>query len=161
MIDNIDNKKLLKGFAKRFRNLRQNIGLNQTELSNRLGYTNSFISELENEKGKPSYEFLIKLQNTFRVNLGWLLQGNGDMFLNHGEFPNMENPPKLSSSEKDVEKFFWYFNYSPMFKHTIMGFALKFLHDNQVIIKQDIEIYKSELEEEKNKNEKKNRGSAY
>jgi transcriptional regulator with XRE-family HTH domain len=153
MSDNIDNKKLLTGFAKRFKKLRQNIGLNQIELANKLGYTNSFISELENGKGKPSYEFLIKLQTLFKVNLGWLLQGNGDMFLNQGEIHNMENPPKLSSSDKDVEKFYWYFNFSPMFKHTIMGFALKFLHDNQVIIKQDVEIYKSELEEEENKNE--------
>lgn len=153
MIDNIDNKELLNGFAKRLKQLRQHFGLNQIDLANRLGYTNSFISELENAKGKPSYEFLIKLQVNFNVHLGWLLQGSGDMILNHSEINPMKKLPKLSSNEKDVEKFFWYFNYSPMFKHTIMGFALKFLHDNQVIIKQDIEIYKSELEKEENKND--------
>jgi hypothetical protein len=37
-----------------------------------------------------------------------------------------------------------------------MGFALKFLHDNQLIIKRDIEIYQAELlpKEELNENER-------
>jgi len=150
----------LKNFARRLKEIRQELEINQTQMARKLGYTNSFLSELENGKGKPSYEFLIKLESIYNINLGWLMQGNGTMFLNHSENGMKGTAISETKNQSDEERFLWYFNNSPVFKYSVMGFAFRFLHENQVVIDRDANYFRTELKEEKKDVKAKREGNS-
>lgn len=59
--------------AERIIALREEIGLTQKELSNKVFISNSVISEYENNKIQPSVSALIQLANFFHVSIDYLL----------------------------------------------------------------------------------------
>jgi hypothetical protein len=72
----------------------------------------------------------------------------------------MLNPGKLKAGLgnkgigeriETVEELVWYIENSPLFMHTIIGFATKFLYDNETIIKKDIDLEKVNKGEEEKK----------
>ena len=130
-------------FGRRFREIRQCLKISQKDFALKLGVSNSFISEIEYGKTKPGLLLFIKLGDMFNINPAWLLLEKGGMFLNEAETNAGENTKELSNIEKNLEKLLWYFKHSPLVKHTVMGFTIKFLHDNEEIIKRDIEVNKS------------------
>lgn len=64
----------------RFKELRKRLALNQEEMGNKLGVTNTAISKWENgERGIPD-SAIISICREFGVNEVWLRTGVGDMF---------------------------------------------------------------------------------
>lgn len=67
----------------RFQKARKMIGINQTEIAERLGTSRKSISDYEN--GRPiNSEVLEKLAKNFNVNIHWLITGQGEMFYQGG-----------------------------------------------------------------------------
>ncbi len=60
-------------FGNRLKELRKQIGLNQSELAERMNVTKSVISYYENQDRSPSPDVLIKLSNIFHVTTDYLL----------------------------------------------------------------------------------------
>ena len=60
-------------FAKRFKELRINSGVTQTELSSHFGITKATISYYESGKRMPSSGMIKKIANYFRVPVDYLL----------------------------------------------------------------------------------------
>lgn len=59
-------------------------GLSQKEFSVIIGISQSYLSEVENGKSKPSLELLSGIVNRFNdINADWLLTGRGEM---HNQF---------------------------------------------------------------------------
>ncbi|MCL2507653.1 MAG: helix-turn-helix domain-containing protein [Oscillospiraceae bacterium] len=60
-------------FGNKLRSLRIDKGLNQTQLAERLGVTNSIISAYETQMRMPSLDLLVKIALEFSVSIDWLL----------------------------------------------------------------------------------------
>ena len=66
----------------RIKNIRELLGLKQTEFAKKLDVPNSTIHKYENGVVEPSSKFLSKIAKKFNINMNWLLTGEGQMFLN-------------------------------------------------------------------------------
>lgn len=60
-------------FSSKIKILRQNAGLTQKQLSERLGVTSSVVSYYELSERVPSPEIIVKLANIFHVSTDYLL----------------------------------------------------------------------------------------
>ncbi|MDI3503321.1 MAG: repressor LexA [Candidatus Cloacimonadota bacterium] len=66
--------------GERFHALRQELGKKQYQMAEDMGVNASAISQMENDKIKPSLESLLMLWKKYKVDLHWLLTGEGEMF---------------------------------------------------------------------------------
>jgi len=71
--------------SKRFKKARENLGLTQHELAEKLGFKQFKIKDIETEKQKVSPEIAEDIERIFSINGWWLLTGKGDMFLRENE----------------------------------------------------------------------------
>lgn len=67
--------------AQRIKNLRKELGLNQTEFAQRIGITQTSLSQIEGEKNGISYDVYKAIVSEFAVDPIWLMDGVGSMFL--------------------------------------------------------------------------------
>lgn len=58
-----------------------NFEINQSEIANQIGVTSTYLSDVINERVPLSELFTDKLQKAFSINPGYLLTGEGDIFL--------------------------------------------------------------------------------
>ena len=56
-----------------------------TEFSKKLGFSISYLSEIETGKRKPSLEMLYKISQNEKINLHWLLTGEGMTFVGESD----------------------------------------------------------------------------
>lgn len=84
MIENLSSKKIaIIETGKRIRHVRGQDP--QKEFAKRLGYSPSYLSEVESGKTKPSLELLVRISQITNYSLHWLLTGEGPMFLELSE----------------------------------------------------------------------------
>lgn len=69
----------------RFKAVRKHLGINQQAMGEALKINASAISQMENNRIKPSLDTMIQLSHSFNVDLHWLITGRGDMFLDLDE----------------------------------------------------------------------------
>lgn len=132
----------LSQFGQRIRNIRKTLGLSQKDFASSLNISSPFLSEIENGKYKPGFDFFKNTLHHFNVNLHYLLTGQGEMFNQPGKKPVKEIKNPFTSIESG-EELLWYMDHSLLFKHTVLGFATKFLYDNKPHIKSEIEEFES------------------
>lgn len=65
----------------RFHRFRDTLGKAQHELGNELKVSQSTIANIERGKSFPNINYLHYFYFTYRLNINWLLTGDGDMFL--------------------------------------------------------------------------------
>ncbi len=79
--------------------LLQSEGINPTRFAERIGVQRSSISHILSGRNKPSYDFIIKILESFpSVNPDWLLRGKGLMYKN-----DIPQQPSLFDAVKPVE----------------------------------------------------------
>jgi len=66
--------------SQRIKNLRKELGLNQTEFAQRIGITQTSLSQIEGEKNGISYDVYKAIVSEFAVDPMWLMDGVGSMF---------------------------------------------------------------------------------
>ena len=82
------------GANARLRYLRTALGLRQHDLAHHLGLTQSAISQLLANKTRLSIETLLRISDAFRVDLNWLMLGEGRPFRESG-LPRLPAQPAL------------------------------------------------------------------
>ncbi|MDO9566941.1 MAG: helix-turn-helix transcriptional regulator [Candidatus Desulfaltia sp.] len=70
------------------RKIRQDQGLTLSKLAELLNTSSSYISEIENGKKSLSLNLIMSLSAKFKVNLNWLLTGEGLMYRQEKERPS-------------------------------------------------------------------------
>ena len=90
-----------KEIGTRLRLVRELKKLNQAELGNSLGIQYQHVSKYERGESVPTWENLIKLIETYNVNINWLLTGRGKMFLSPMGYDAIED--KSIFTIKDIE----------------------------------------------------------
>jgi len=82
-------------------------GINPTRFAERIGVQRSSISHILSGRNKPSYDFIIKILDSFpSVNPDWLLRGKGLMYKNDvplqpGLFDNLNHPIRDSKDQNE------------------------------------------------------------
>ncbi|HAN41117.1 MAG TPA: helix-turn-helix domain-containing protein [Candidatus Cloacimonetes bacterium] len=71
--------------GQRLKAVRKKLGLNQQNFGAALKINASAISQMENNRIKPSLDTLLLLSKNFKVDLHWLITGRGDMFMDTEE----------------------------------------------------------------------------
>lgn len=64
----------------RLKKIRNDLGLSQTEFASKLGMKQGGYSDVERGRFNVSAAILLALQETFKVNPGWIRSGEGDVF---------------------------------------------------------------------------------
>jgi phage repressor protein C with HTH and peptisase S24 domain len=81
---NLSSKKIVKSeIGNRVKQVRGKD--TQKEFSKILGFSSSYLSEVESGKTKPSLELLMRISQITNYSLHWLLTGEGPMLLEHSE----------------------------------------------------------------------------
>jgi phage repressor protein C with HTH and peptisase S24 domain len=90
VIANLSSKKIVKGeIGNRIKQVR---GKNaQKEFAKMLGFSSSYLSEVESGKTKPSLELLMRISHITNYSLHWLLTGGGPMLLESSKGMVREN----------------------------------------------------------------------
>ena len=65
--------------GQRLRAYRKEKGFKLKELAAIIGYSQGGLSDIENEKARPSTQTLVKLIQNTDINIAWLLTGKGPM----------------------------------------------------------------------------------
>ena len=68
-------------FSQRLKRLRKDLNLRQDDLAKACGVKLTAISKYENELIKPAFEMLSKIGMAYNVNLNWLINEIGGMFI--------------------------------------------------------------------------------
>ena len=76
--------------GERLKLIRHSLGMSQDELAKKIGYERSSIGNAECGKTKLSSYLIASLVKTFNVNVEYLLEGNGDMFLKNKSDEQLE-----------------------------------------------------------------------
>ncbi|HLP44559.1 MAG TPA: helix-turn-helix transcriptional regulator [Candidatus Kapabacteria bacterium] len=133
-------KKQSPEFGQRVRDIRKAKGLSQKDFAGALDISGTFLSEIENGKYKPGYEFFYNILSKFKVNLHFLLAGTGEMF--NPEIKPVEIEVKRPSGPiMKGEDLLWYIERSPMFMYLVLGYASKVLYENKPHIDTEIKSY--------------------
>ncbi|MBD0383898.1 helix-turn-helix transcriptional regulator [Paenibacillus sp. WST5] len=91
--------------GERIRGIRKNNQLNQIEFANMIGVSQGTLSELEQDKYKPSVDILIVIQEKFKVGIEWLIIGSAEdtysINLNEKETKLISGFRKLNNDDQD------------------------------------------------------------
>jgi transcriptional regulator with XRE-family HTH domain len=100
-------------FGKRVRAIRKRLELTQTEFCRGVGISIQHLSDIELDKKKPCHDFFYNMGKAFKVNLNWLVLGEGETFL--GE-KGLTSPRLLKTGNPDVDNFLKHFFTSDIVK---------------------------------------------
>lgn len=108
-------KKSVIKIGKNIQKIRKSNGYTQEKLAEAVEVSVRYISDIEQDKAKPSYENLIKICNAFQVSLDQIFSE----YINTKENKSMEYSlagfDKLSKKDKEtIENLIMYFNKSKM-----------------------------------------------
>jgi len=77
-------------FADRIKFIRGS--LTQVEFCRKLGINRNTLIKYETKKGFPDFERLQKIHEKFKVNINWLITGEGNLYLKR-----LKHPPNIES----------------------------------------------------------------
>lgn len=66
--------------GERLRSVRAELGLNQSDLAEEVGITQSSVAAYESDKRPPPLPVLLALEHQLRINHEWVLEGEGERF---------------------------------------------------------------------------------
>ncbi len=122
-----------KNIGRRLTLVIESLNLKQKEFANSIGVAPSTVSAIINATYLPSADFLTRLLNKFNVNINFLLQGIGGMFL-----PDESTPATVDiSSLKDIKNgdvLTQVMRESDVFKHSVLAHASSFFIMNKEMI---------------------------
>ena len=80
--------------SERLSQIIKELGINKNKLAIELGYKNSVVGNVVNQRNLPSFDFLLRLKNfESRINMNWLIAGEGTIFVDENK--NSDDHEKL------------------------------------------------------------------
>ena len=106
----------------RFKEVRLALGLNQSELAQRIGVSRSAISRLESGDINFTEQMILSICREFNINRAWLVEGIGDMFTNIPETIIDELAMQYNLSDEAKELVLDFCNLSESERALVLGF---------------------------------------
>jgi SOS-response transcriptional repressor LexA len=88
---------MVMAIGDRFKETREKLGLNQSELARSIGANPSIMSDIERGDKEPSKKIISALIVKYRINSNWLLTGEGDMYIK-------DELPQRSRLEQELDE---------------------------------------------------------
>lgn len=92
-----------KDIGKRFRLIREQKNISQTEMGSSLGIQYQHVSKYERGESVPTWENLIKMIELYNVNINWLLTGRGNMYLTPLGYDEVSDSAKHVVRDGDIQ----------------------------------------------------------
>ncbi|NIM16449.1 MAG: helix-turn-helix domain-containing protein [Candidatus Aminicenantes bacterium] len=137
-------------FGSRLKAIRKRLKMLQADFCEKLNISVTNLSEIENNKTKPGYDFFYKIVKAFDVNLNYLVFGEGPMFR---KIQGEEGKGKASGldisrlgylvNNEAVEEFLYYFFNSRFVQYRFISELVRVLIENKKIINEEIEEKKA------------------
>jgi len=128
----------LKSIGERLVGIRKKLNLLQKDFARELDISNASLSEIEAGNNKPRFELIYNLTLKFKVNIYYLLHGQGEMFM-PTEMESLTAARKYGpDTEKWLKNFLNYFNESEMLRYAMMSYFSKYLTENRKSIELEI-----------------------
>ena len=86
----------------RIREVIAKIDISDTAFAKRIGVSQSSFSSLFTRDVVPKSDILEKISNAYMVDPGWLLTGNGEMFLVDNINPSEDSPLSIQTEKKEI-----------------------------------------------------------
>jgi transcriptional regulator with XRE-family HTH domain len=129
-----DNSVLI---GNRLKALRRDLELSQREFAAIMDISASFLSEVESGKTKPGFNFILLLYEKFNISPSWFLVEEGEKFVGE-DSRNAVKDLDFGGQTDDVLEMLRYMSQSPFVQSTVLSSFMKFLYENEDIIKKDI-----------------------
>ncbi|EKQ46516.1 helix-turn-helix domain-containing protein [Leptospira interrogans] len=94
----------------------ETLGISKKEFSSKVGISQGFLSQLISGQRTLSMETLSKISQLFRVNVHWLMTGEGEMFQ-----PSSEELRKGIASMEDLRQLHFRMQARPILKDVIQS----------------------------------------
>jgi transcriptional regulator with XRE-family HTH domain len=121
----------------RIRAIREALQLTQKQLARRLNISGPTLSEFENGKHQPNFDFIYNINREFYVNLYYLLYGEGEMFEERAG-PLSQRLERLCKENKAVTRLLEYFGKSRIVRYYLLSQFHSIMIREKNIIEKDI-----------------------
>lgn len=125
-------------FGNRIKVVRKKLRISQKDFAASIGYSACYLSEIESGRKNPNLAFFFKLLEIHKLNINYLLSGEGDIFLRTPE----PQPPVDDREYIDVIKtksdLDWFMERSTLFRDAIMASGAKYHLENESSIKKSL-----------------------
>ena len=125
---------IIKGFVCRLLKLIDFLKLKKGAFAHYIGIPKSTLSEILNIKTKPTFFFFYGLSKIEKLNINWLLTGEGEMFI--------EQENKKVILPEDLEEMFELIKSIPEIKQTLLAK----LTESKAIFNKEVEEYIKKIE---------------
>ena len=136
----------LIAIGNRIKDIRKHLRITQKEMAAKLKMSACYLSEIEGGKGNPGHTFFYKLTTRYHVNLNYLFHGDGEMFTRKKFKKKIGKNENLGEIET-IDELYWYLENSTLLRSQLIGFAAKFIYENEEIIRKNIKRQSSKKEE--------------
>jgi len=132
-----NNKQQQTTMGERLKSIRIHFKLNQMNFAKKIDASISTISDLENDKYKPSFEIFLGLGDKYNVNLYYLFYELGGMLILPGSM-EAEIITSFQPHLMEEKAFYHYFEYSELLRSAIISAFKSFYLDKRSIIELEI-----------------------
>jgi len=132
----------------RVRNIRKALKLKQKEFVKKLHISDASLSDIENGKHNPNFDFLVNLAQEFNVNLDYVFFGKGEMFVDH-TLSMSGRIEEFAVNVTDVRKFLYHFERSPIVQYAALTQFREILTRSSETISKEIEEYEKKQKDRK------------
>lgn len=132
----------LDSFGRRLKAVRKELKMTQKAFAESVGFSPSFISDIESGRARACLNFFFSLAKTHDISLNYLILGEGDVFGSSELRPSIGNK-KVGHPVDSINELIWYLIRSPMLRNTVMGFTSKFIYENQGHLEKEAERYEA------------------
>lgn len=123
----------------RIKMIRNYTGMNQTSFAKGLGISTATLSDIENNKHKPGFDILIKFMQKYKVELYYLMLGEGPMFSEGYGGVKLDDE---IAKDQNVRKFLHYFASSSFVRFHMLAYFEKLYNTEQVYIEKAMKVEK-------------------
>lgn len=132
----------------RLRAVREALKLTMEDMRNITGYSKSLISAAENGLKKPSVIYLYALFDKYDVNVHYIFNGEGPMFLDEPEIEKTEQTPEKDKKSKQLTDNFHemmeLMEEVEMVRYAMLTYFIRYKTENKRIIDQLLEEIRQE-----------------
>lgn len=123
--------------GRRLKAVRRALGQTQKDFAASLEVSASYLSEIESGKTKPGFNFTVLVYQKFNVNPAWLIVEEDSMFVDQKQ-ESKTDELNFGSQTDEVMEMLKYIAQSPFVQSTVLSHFMKFLYENEDLIKKDI-----------------------
>jgi transcriptional regulator with XRE-family HTH domain len=134
-------------FAIRLKDIRKSLKLTKEKFAQKMNISPTNLSDIENGKTRPCHDFFYRVLNDFKVNLNYLVSGEGHMFIETGNDKDAASEEEgnrfyIDVDHEDVRLFLEYFSKSKIMKYRLLAAFLHIMNEEDESINKEFDRMK-------------------